>query len=234
MLGINLGKASCGVVGLDAAGGLCCGRRRATRYPRGCGECRRPGGAHQLGRAARTHGHRVKLMLPPEYVRPCVKARKNDGRYTEAITEAASRPTMRSVPPKPGAQLDSQALRRARAVGRRAHGAGQPDAGAAAGARRLAGAAAAGAGFLGERDSGERQRDRRGGPGPRATRGMRSEWQGLDRRVEAFGPGFAAAIGRFLARLPPAQCARCLERRGYERSGSLRIKRRPAWPFASR
>ena len=70
-------------------------------------------GAHHLGRAAREQGHQVRLMSP-EYVRPYVKAQKNDDRDAEAIAEAATRPTMRFVELKSEAQLDMQSLHRAR------------------------------------------------------------------------------------------------------------------------
>jgi transposase len=70
-------------------------------------------GAHHVGRGAAALGHEVRLM-PPEYVRPSVKAQKNDDRDAEAIAEAATRPTMRFVPLKAEAQLDVQALHRAR------------------------------------------------------------------------------------------------------------------------
>ena len=52
--------------------------------------------------------------MPPEYMRPYVKAQKNGGRDAEAIAEAATRPTMRFVPLKAEEQLDMQALHRAR------------------------------------------------------------------------------------------------------------------------
>jgi transposase len=52
--------------------------------------------------------------MSPEYVRPYVKAQKNDDRDAEAIAEAATRPTMRFVELKSEAQLDLQTLHRAR------------------------------------------------------------------------------------------------------------------------
>src|SRR5215469_11860069 len=58
-------------------------------------------------------GHEVRLMSP-EYVRPYVKAQKNDDRDAEAIAEAATRPTMRFVALKTEAQLDVQVLHRVR------------------------------------------------------------------------------------------------------------------------
>src|SRR5882757_6665148 len=70
-------------------------------------------GAHHLGRLLVAQGHEVRLMSP-EYVRPYVKAQKNDDRDAEAIAEAATRPTMRFVALKSEAQLDVQVLHRVR------------------------------------------------------------------------------------------------------------------------
>jgi transposase len=70
-------------------------------------------GAHHLGRQLAAQGHEVRLMSP-EYVRPYVKAQKNDDRDAEAIAEAATRPTMRFVALKTEAQLDVQVLHRVR------------------------------------------------------------------------------------------------------------------------
>lgn len=52
--------------------------------------------------------------MSPEYVRPYVKAQKNDDRDAEAIAEAATRPTMRFVELKTAEQLDIQSLHRVR------------------------------------------------------------------------------------------------------------------------
>jgi transposase len=70
-------------------------------------------GAHHLARRLKFQGHDVRLMSP-EYVRPYVKAQKNDDRDAEAIAEAATRPTMRFVEVKSEEQLDMQTLHRAR------------------------------------------------------------------------------------------------------------------------
>jgi transposase len=70
-------------------------------------------GAHHLGRVFATHGHDVRLMSP-EYVRPYVKAQKNDDRDAEGVAEAATRPTMRFVELKSQEQLDMQTLHRSR------------------------------------------------------------------------------------------------------------------------
>jgi transposase len=52
--------------------------------------------------------------MSPEYVRPYVKAQKNDDRDAEGIAEAATRPTMRFVEMKTEDQLDMQTLHRSR------------------------------------------------------------------------------------------------------------------------
>jgi transposase len=52
--------------------------------------------AHSWGREIRRLGHEVRL-IPPQYVKPFVKRQKNDRADAEAITEAASRPTMQFV-----------------------------------------------------------------------------------------------------------------------------------------
>ena len=57
------------------------------------------GGSHHWGRLLSKLGHRVRL-IPPQYVKPFVKRSKNDRNDAEAISEAASRPSMRSVPVK--------------------------------------------------------------------------------------------------------------------------------------
>jgi transposase len=52
--------------------------------------------------------------MSPEYVRPYVKAPKNDDRDAEGIAEVATRPTMRLVDLKSQDQLDMQTLHRSR------------------------------------------------------------------------------------------------------------------------
>ncbi len=63
------------------------------------------GGSHHWARLLDRHGHRVRL-IPPQYVKPFVKRAKNDRNDAEAISEAASRPSMRSVAVK---TVDQQA-----------------------------------------------------------------------------------------------------------------------------
>jgi transposase len=121
VLGIDLGKNSCSVAGLDQTGRIVL-RRRLTRdsvvrLTAGLPACvvamEACCGAHHLGRVMREQGHEVRLMSP-EYVQPYVKAQKNDERDAEAIAEAATRPTMRFVELKSEAQLDAQILHRVR------------------------------------------------------------------------------------------------------------------------
>lgn len=121
MLGIDLGKNSCSVAGLDAAGKVVLRRRMqpktivsfASKLPPCVVAMEACCGAHHLGRLLASLGHEVRLMSP-EYVRPYVKAQKNDDRDAEAIAEAATRPTMRFVELKSQEQLDVQSLHRVR------------------------------------------------------------------------------------------------------------------------
>lgn len=153
-------------------------------------------GAHHLGRLLTAQGHEVKLMSP-EYVRPYVKAQKND-RDAEAIAEAATRPTMRFVALKSEAQLDVQTLHRMRdrLVGQRTSLTNQMrsillERGivVAQGRRKLLDALDE---VLGER----------GAPGDRVRAlpdDMLERWRELDRRIEALDDEVAA-----MARSDPA------------------------------
>ena len=69
--------------------------------------------AHDWGREIGKLGHEVKL-IPPQYVKPFVKRQKNDRADAEAITEAASRPTMRFVEVKSTEQQSRGMLFRSR------------------------------------------------------------------------------------------------------------------------
>ena len=62
-------------------------------------------GSHHWARMLARLGHGVRL-IPPQYVKPFVKRAKNDRNDAEAISEAASRPSMRSVTVK---TIDQQA-----------------------------------------------------------------------------------------------------------------------------
>jgi len=121
ILGIDLGKNSCSVVGLDKNGTVVVRRRMrrdgviafAAKLPLCTMAMEACCGAHHMGRSLAALGHQVRLMSP-EYVRPYVKAQKNDDRDAEAIAEAATRPTMRFVELKSEEQLDVQTLHRVR------------------------------------------------------------------------------------------------------------------------
>lgn len=63
-------------------------------------------GAHFIGRKAEAFGHDA-CLLPAQYVKAYTKSQKNDYADAEAIAEAATRPTMRTVPVK---SIDRQTL----------------------------------------------------------------------------------------------------------------------------
>jgi transposase len=119
ILGIDLGKNVCSLVGLDGSGSVVLRRRIKREGLPAFAECLSPCvvameaccGAHYLGRVFVDRGHEVRLMSP-EYVCPYVKAQKNDDRDAEAIAEAAARPIMRFVELKSREQLDMQTLHR--------------------------------------------------------------------------------------------------------------------------
>ena len=104
VLGIDLGKNVCSVVGLDPSGAVVLRRRvrrdtlidLVAKLPSCIVGMEACCGAHHLGRLFAAQGHDIRLMSP-EYVRPYVKAQKNGDRDAEGIAEAATRPTMRFV-----------------------------------------------------------------------------------------------------------------------------------------
>jgi transposase len=121
VLGVDLGKNVCSVVGVDGTGKVVMRRKVRRETLIGLADTLPPCtvameaccGAHHLGRVFAAHGHDVRLMSP-EYVRPYIKAQKNDDRDAEGIAEAATRPTMRFVGLKSQDQLDVQTLHRSR------------------------------------------------------------------------------------------------------------------------
>src|SRR5882757_325375 len=120
-MGIDIGKNSFHVVGLDQRGAIVL----RQRWSRGQIEARLANlapcligmeacvGAHHLSRKLQSQGHDARLM-PAKYVRAYSKGQKNDFRDAEAIAEAVQRPTMRFVVTKTTDQLDLQALHRVR------------------------------------------------------------------------------------------------------------------------
>jgi len=71
------------------------------------------GSAHYWARKLEALGHTAKLMAP-QFVKPYVKANKNDAADAEAICEAVGRANMRFVPAKDGEQQAVLSLHRAR------------------------------------------------------------------------------------------------------------------------
>jgi transposase len=69
--------------------------------------------SHHWARELTALGHTVRLIAP-QFVKPYVKANKNDARDAEAICEALLRPSMRFVPPKTVEQQAVLSLHRLR------------------------------------------------------------------------------------------------------------------------
>src|SRR6266581_5369765 len=121
VIGVDIGKNSFHVVGLDQRGAIVL----RQKWSRGQVESRFANmppcligmeacvGAHHLSRQLKGLGHDARLM-PAKYVRPYSKGQKNDFRDAEAIAEAVQRPTMKFVATKTADQLDLQALHRVR------------------------------------------------------------------------------------------------------------------------
>jgi len=106
VIGIDIGKNSILIVGLDGRGAMVLRRM----WSRGQVEARFTNmapcligmeacvGAHHLSRKLKVLGHDARLM--PKYARPYSKGQKNDFRDAEAIAEAVARPTMKFVATK--------------------------------------------------------------------------------------------------------------------------------------
>ena len=98
VIGIDIGKNSFHVVGLDKRGAIVLRQKwsrgqieaRFANLPpclvEGCN------GAHHLARKLKALGHDARLM-PAKYVRPYARGQKNDFNDAEAIAEAVQRPT---------------------------------------------------------------------------------------------------------------------------------------------
>jgi transposase len=117
VIGIDIGKNSFHVVGLDDRGAIALRQKwsrgqveaRLAKYaavPNRHGACV---GAHHLSRKLKDLGHDARLM-PAKYVRPDSKGQKNDFRDADTIAEAVQRPTMKFVAMKTAEQLDLQAF----------------------------------------------------------------------------------------------------------------------------
>jgi transposase len=121
VVGIDIGKTSFHVIGLDRRGAVVLRQRwsrsqveiRFANMPPCLVGMEACVGAHHLSRKLKALGHDARLM-PAKYVRPYSKGQKNDFRDAEAIAEAVQRPTMKFVATKTAEQLDLQALHRVR------------------------------------------------------------------------------------------------------------------------
>ena len=121
VIGIDIGKNSFHVVGLDVRGGIVLRQKwsrsqveaRLANMPTRLIGMEACVGAHHLSRKLKALGHDARLM-PAKYVRPYSRGQKNDFRDAEAIAEAVQRPTMKFVATKTVDQLDLQALHRVR------------------------------------------------------------------------------------------------------------------------
>ena len=120
-IGIDIGKSWFHIIGLNRAGKpvLKEKRRRSDLMALfvntppcliGMEACP---GSQQLARALLMQGHEARI-IPAQFVKPFLKASKNDFNDALAIAEVVGRPTMRFVPVKNTEQLDLQALHRTR------------------------------------------------------------------------------------------------------------------------
>ena len=121
IVGIDLGKNWFHLIGLDARGATVLRRKlnrmqlaeyAATAHPCIVATESCPGSQY-WGRIFTKAGHEVRI-LPAQFVKPYLKANKNDFNDAEAIAEAGSRAHMRCVPLKTNEQLELQALHRVR------------------------------------------------------------------------------------------------------------------------
>src|SRR6516165_4612703 len=132
VLGVDLGKNVCSIVGLDALGAVVMRRkvRRETlialaeRLPPCIVGMEACCGAHHLGRLFAACGHDVRLMSP-EYARPYVKAHKNDDPDAEGIGSSDATDDALCRTEEPGSARHANPASIARPAGRRADGSDQ-------------------------------------------------------------------------------------------------------------
>ena len=121
IVGIDLGKNWFHVVGLDEGGATILRKKLnraqlaeyAATAPRCTTATESCPGSQYWGRVFTAAGHEVRI-LPAQFVKPYLKANKNDFNDAAAIAEAAGRASMRYVPLKTTEQLELQALHRVR------------------------------------------------------------------------------------------------------------------------
>jgi transposase len=120
-IGIDIGKTTFHLVGLDLHGSIVIRRKfsrkallaHTANLPSSLIGIEACGGAHCLARTMREQGHEARL-IPGQFVKPYRKSNKNDYLDAEAIAEAVTRNNMRFVPIKTPDQLDLQGLHRVR------------------------------------------------------------------------------------------------------------------------
>ena len=106
-VGLDIAKSVFQVHGVDAAGEVVIRRQLKRRHVLAYFEKLTPclvgieacATSHHWSRELQTLGHTVRLM-PPSYVKPYVKRRKNDETDAETICEAVNRTNMRFVATK--------------------------------------------------------------------------------------------------------------------------------------
>ena len=121
IIGIDLGKNWFHLIGLDARGATVLRKKLnrgqlatyAATAPRAVVATEACAGSQYWGRVFARAGHDVRIV-PAQFVKPYVKANKNDFHDAAAIAEAANRASMRCVPLKTTEQLELQALHRLR------------------------------------------------------------------------------------------------------------------------
>ena len=120
-LGIDMGKNTLHMIGLDTRGGIVLrekvSRGRFTSRLANLPPCligiEAGMATHYVARELAALGHDVK-QVPPTYAKPFRQGHKNDFRDAHAVAEAVQQPTTRFVPAKTNEQLDLQALHRVR------------------------------------------------------------------------------------------------------------------------
>jgi transposase len=120
-IGLDIAKSVFQVQGVDAAGQVVLRRQLKRRHVLASFQKLPPclvgieacASSHHWSRELQALGHTVRLM-PPAYVKPCVKRQKNDATDAEAICEAVSRPNMRFVETKTAEQQSCLMLHRTR------------------------------------------------------------------------------------------------------------------------
>src|SRR5262249_58912937 len=120
-IGLDIAKSVFQVHGVDAAGQVVLRRQLKRQHVLAFFQKLPPilvgieacASSHHWSRELQVVGHTVRLM-PPAYVKPYAKRKKNDATDAEAICEAVSRPNMRFVETKTAEQQSCLMLHRTR------------------------------------------------------------------------------------------------------------------------